>query len=154
MFYCDLVPSDSIRIIPQSRTGSIIWLPQCQSSKFKVNSLWPSDAMHRRRSWSILVHVMAYCLAAPRHYLNQCWLIINGISGIRLWVMLTWLLRVSIPRLCVQIAHLKSQPHILAANELIKLHLIITTTKQNRVHILWVILHEDFSARSRYFRLG
>ena len=29
------------------------------------------------RSWSTLVQVMARCLTAPSHYLNQCWLIID-----------------------------------------------------------------------------
>ena len=40
-----------------------------------VNSLGPSDALRRWRSWSTLVQVMACCLTAPSHYLNQCWLI-------------------------------------------------------------------------------
>ena len=42
-----------------------------------VNSLGPSDAIWRWRSWSTLVQVMACCLTAPSHYLNQCWLIIS-----------------------------------------------------------------------------
>ena len=42
-----------------------------------MNSLWPSDAIWRHRSWSTLAQVMACCLTAPSHYLNQCWLIIN-----------------------------------------------------------------------------
>ena len=41
-----------------------------------INSLWPSDAMWRQRSGSTLAQVMACCLSAPNHYLNQCWLII------------------------------------------------------------------------------
>ena len=39
------------------------------------NSLWPSDAIwHRSRA--TLAQIIACCLTAPRHYLNQCWLII------------------------------------------------------------------------------
>ena len=38
-----------------------------------------SDAIWRWRSWSTLVQVMACCLMAPRHYLNQCWLIISKV---------------------------------------------------------------------------
>ena len=38
------------------------------------NSLWPCDAIWRQRSWSTLVQVMACCLMAPSHCLNQCWL--------------------------------------------------------------------------------
>ena len=39
------------------------------------NSLRPSDAIWRHRSGSTLAQVMACCLTAPSHYLNQCWLI-------------------------------------------------------------------------------
>ena len=46
---------------------SILCRPQC------VNSLWPSDAIWRQRSWSSLVQVMTCCLTAPSHYLNQYW---------------------------------------------------------------------------------
>ena len=44
-----------------------------------VNSLGPSDAIWCWRSWSTLVQVMACCLTAPSHYLNQCWLIISKV---------------------------------------------------------------------------
>ena len=41
-----------------------------------LNSLWPSNAILRRRSGSTLVHVMACCLTAPSHYRNQwCFMI-------------------------------------------------------------------------------
>ena len=40
------------------------------------DSLWPSDAIWCWGSWSTLVQVMACCLMASSHYLNQCWLII------------------------------------------------------------------------------
>ena len=40
----------------------------------------PSDAIWRQRSWSTLAHVMACCLKAPRHYLNQRWLINAKVS--------------------------------------------------------------------------
>ena len=45
----------------------------------RVNSLWPSDAIWRQGSGSTLAQVMACCLTAPSHYLNQCWLIICGV---------------------------------------------------------------------------
>ena len=45
--------------------------------KVTVNSLWPSDATWWQRSGSTLAQVMACCLTAPSHYLNQCWLIIS-----------------------------------------------------------------------------
>ena len=39
-----------------------------------INSLWPGDTIWRQWSWSTLAQVMACCLTAPGHYLNQCWL--------------------------------------------------------------------------------
>ena len=42
----------------------------------KVNSLLLSDAKWQHRSGSTLAQVMACCLKAPSHYLNQCWHII------------------------------------------------------------------------------
>ena len=49
-----------------------------KSCHFEIifNSLWPGDAIWRHRSGSTLSQVMACCLTAPSHYLNQCWLII------------------------------------------------------------------------------
>ena len=45
----------------------------------EFNSLRPSDAIWRHRSGSTLAQVMACCLTAPSHYLNQCWLIISKV---------------------------------------------------------------------------
>ena len=45
-----------------------------------INSLWSNDALWWHRSWSTLFQVMAWCLTAPSHYLNQYWsMIIDGI---------------------------------------------------------------------------
>ena len=44
-----------------------------------LNSLRPSDAIWRQWFWTTLAQVMACCLTAPSHYLNQCWLIIRGV---------------------------------------------------------------------------
>ena len=45
-----------------------------------VNSLWPSDVIWPQGSRSTLAQVMACCLMAPSHYLNQCWLIIRKLQ--------------------------------------------------------------------------
>ena len=47
----------------------------CENEFLNFNSLWPSDAIWDQVTWSTLVQVMAWCLSAPSHYLNQCWLI-------------------------------------------------------------------------------
>ena len=45
----------------------------------QFNALWPGDATSRNGTRSTLAQVMACCLTAPCHYLNQCWLIINKV---------------------------------------------------------------------------
>ena len=42
------------------------------------------DAIWRHGSWSTMVYVMAWCLAAPSHYLYQCWPIISEINGMHM----------------------------------------------------------------------
>ena len=49
----------------------------------QFNSLWPSDAKWQQGSRSTLVQVMAWCLTAPSHCLNQCWLEISQPSVIK-----------------------------------------------------------------------
>ena len=45
-----------------------------------INSLWPNDAIWWHRPRSTLAQVMACCLMALSHYLNQCWLFISKIQ--------------------------------------------------------------------------
>ena len=49
------------------------------SRAYMVNSLWSGDAIWWHRTGSTLDQVMAWCLTAPSHYLNQCWLIISKV---------------------------------------------------------------------------
>ena len=49
-----------------------------------LNSLWPRDVKWWQGTGSILVQIMAFCLMALHHYLNQCWLIIQCVCGSRL----------------------------------------------------------------------
>ena len=69
-----------LRIHP---TGELSVQRTCIASmtltELDFNSLVPSDAIWRHRTWSILIHVMAWCLMAPSHYLNQCWLLISEV---------------------------------------------------------------------------
>ena len=43
------------------------------------NSLRPNDTIRRHTSGSTLAQIVASCLMAPSHYLNQCWLIISKV---------------------------------------------------------------------------
>ena len=85
------------------------WLPTT------INTLWSSDAIWCNRSGSTLVQVMTCCLAAPSHYLNQCWLIINSVNtcGIHLGAIWQEVLMNLIPDICWKITlseHLKWLP--------------------------------------------
>ena len=51
-----------------------------KKDKHKFNSLWPNDNKWAHKSGSPLAQVMACCLTAPNHYLNQCWQLINEVS--------------------------------------------------------------------------
>ena len=44
-----------------------------------LNSLWPGEVIWRHGTRSTLAQIMACCLTAPSHYLNQCWLIISEV---------------------------------------------------------------------------
>ena len=44
-----------------------------------IKALTGSDTIWWHKSGSTLAQVMACCLTAPSHYLNQCWLIINKV---------------------------------------------------------------------------
>ena len=46
---------------------------------YSINSFCPGDAIRRHGTRSTLAQVMACCLTAPSHYLNQCWLIIGDV---------------------------------------------------------------------------
>ena len=55
----------------------LIWMSAIFPRPYCVNSLWPSDIIWWQGSRSTLAQVMACCLTAPSHYLNQRWLIIS-----------------------------------------------------------------------------
>ena len=81
---------DTIHVIPQSREIKqrvpmcLICTHECPFHPLNhclreplawFNSLWPSDSMWQHRFRLTLAQVMACCLTAPSHYLNQHWLI-------------------------------------------------------------------------------
>ena len=45
----------------------------------RLNSLWAGDAIWRHGTRSTLALVMACCMTAPNHYLNQYWLVIGEV---------------------------------------------------------------------------
>ena len=80
-----------------------------------ADSLWPSDNILWHRSGSTLAQVMAWCLTAPSHYLNQCWLVIilrsTGAVSQEVLMLL-------ICNICSEITLLKLLPHLSGCSEL------------------------------------
>ena len=91
---------------------AILFRPQC------LNSLW-CDVIWWQRSWSTLTQVMAWCLSAPSHYLNQCWLIINDVFWHSTENNFTGNDYISIPDNSLKITDLRLQPYLPGANALI-----------------------------------
>ena len=88
--------------------------------KITVNSFWPSDTIWLR-SGSTLAQVMACCLTAPSHYLNQCWLIISEVQWHSYKSNFTRDAS-TITNIRLKITYLKFQSNSPGANELIHSH--------------------------------
>ena len=70
---CNYLSMLGLTLIHVSKRGP--W----QIQELSINSLWPGDAIWRHGARSTLAQVMACCLMAPSHDLNQCWLIIGEV---------------------------------------------------------------------------
>ena len=84
------------------------------------NSLRPNDTIWWQISGSTLAQVMACCLTAPSHYLNQCWLII---SCIHLRTISQEIPQPSTTRISLKIIYLKFNLNLPGANELQHCHI-------------------------------
>ena len=87
----------------QNRTGKLI------------RSLRPSDGIWRQRPWSTLALVMASCLKAPSHNLNQCWLENFGIHPEQFHVIV---IRLTSKKSHLKIIFPRIFGHLPGANEL------------------------------------
>ena len=99
-----------------------------------LNPLWPSDAIWHCISGSTLAQVMACCLMAPSHYLNQCWLSIKMV----LWYspILQEVLKISIHQISLKDTFAKLLPHLPGANALIKSQMVWTGPKSACIRII------------------
>ena len=79
--------------------------------------MWRNDAIWRHRSGSTVAQVMACCLTAPSHYLNQCWLIIKGFCGIFLRTFSQETPPPSIIKIRLNITYIKLDLNVPGANE-------------------------------------
>ena len=117
-----IVPADVLAPLgARTSTGTVMtkfWshIVHYRTSTWWVNSLWPSNAIRRQGTESILAQVMACCPTAPSHYLNQCWLIISKFQWHSSGGALSWEdLKISISKTRLKIPYLESHP---GANEL------------------------------------
>ena len=70
-----------LRPYPEWYPQKNVIFPQLSLNDWMIsNSLCPIDAIWRHRSESTLAQVMACCLTAPSHYMNQCWLTISKVQ--------------------------------------------------------------------------
>ena len=83
-----------------------------------VNSLWPNDAIWWQISRSTLVQVMACCLTAPSHYLNQWWLITSVVERHSSKASSQEITQPSITEIIWKIKYLKFHSNFPGANEL------------------------------------
>ena len=78
-------PNDLQRIFSMDKLAvPLFWCTAKEAVKLRenrqrINSLWPSDTIWWHKYRSTLAQVMAWCLTAPSHYLNHCWLIISEV---------------------------------------------------------------------------
>ena len=126
------------------------------------NSLWPSDAIWRQGSGSILAQVMACCPTAPSHYLtNVDWSSMRS-RDIHIRAISQEMAQPSITKIRLKITYLKLysnlpgaselrlQPHLPGAKEL-KGQLVLLTCELNRFIVCivcvltWCISHEQLS---------
>ena len=93
-----------------------------------VNPLWSSNAIWWHRFEAILVEVMACCLTALSHYLNQCWLFTSKYNDIHLGVISEQIPQQSITNLSLKTTYLKLNSNPPGANELKPNHLLYFET--------------------------
>ena len=81
------------------------------------NWLSPGDATWRQGTRSTLAQVMACCLTAPSHYLNQCWLIIGEVHWHPSQALSLDDVKIPIKKYRLKISVLKWHPGLPAINE-------------------------------------
>ena len=78
--YCDLHGSKMKCSSNLNHDGKIASEIGSWSLSVSFNTLWPSDVIWWHRSGFTLAKVMACCLMAQSHYINQCWLLISEVQ--------------------------------------------------------------------------
>ena len=109
MISLEQVKSFTTNLTPSHYLNQLCW----------VNSLRPSDVIRRQGTESTLAQVMACCLMAPSHYLNQCWLIISKVLWHYHQGALSWVnLKIPLSKTRFKNTFLESHSDLSEANEL------------------------------------
>ena len=93
------------------------WALPC-STVSNINSLWPRDAIWRQKSGSGLDQVMACCLTAPSHYMNQCWFITSKVQWCSSEGTFTWDITTISTKISLKIIFLRFYWNLPGTNEL------------------------------------
>ena len=88
------------------------------SSGKHINLLWPSDVKWWHKPVSTWAQVMARCLTAPSHYLNQCWHIISKVHWHSSEPISREILQPSITKINWKVTYLKFHLNLSGVNEL------------------------------------
>ena len=119
-----------------------------------INSLWPGDAIWWHGTRSTLAQVMACCLMAPSHYLNQCWLVITKV----LWHSFDDCFSTDALAI-IEIDYLKFYSDLPGANELRKILIfnlqVSLWTRTRHYGLPWTLLRgwNSYTVWSRWFRI-
>ena len=103
--------------IPTSKGVFVLWT--CYLGCFTAQlSRYGLDVIRRHKSCSTLAQVMAWCLMAPSHYLNQCWLIISSFLRHTPKTHSAWMRTISLHQMSLKNTLVKFLSHRSEANEL------------------------------------
>ena len=114
-----------------------------------INSVRPVDTVWHYLNWSTRVQIMACCLTAPSHYLNQCWLMISKVP----WH--NYNLKIQSSKTRLKIPFLKSHPDLPGTNELFVLQGYSQTFPFQPRQILWwlSIILKNILTSTYYYNL-
>ena len=122
-----------------------VWRHFLRENGFCINSLWPGDAISWHRSGLTLVQVIACCLTAPSHYLNQCWSIINEILGHLQESGFIGNAKHVNPSISLKMRLLKTPAHLPGANELIVWCTQLILWNAGHISIYQIWSHRSFA---------
>ena len=118
-----------------------------------ITSFRPGDAIWWHGTRSTLAQVMACCLTAPSHYLNQCWLIIGEVPW-HLRALSLKVVKIPINKTRFKMAVLKCHIGLPGANELREKHVYPAMWAVEWWLILWHAIYLHMMHASFIYRIA